>query len=253
MGASSFQVEMNTAPISYTFLYMNENILLIEDDDVLAKTIQSHLEVAGYSVHLESDGQKAIEAFKHRRWDVVLLDLSLPKIDGWDVCRYIRSSQYDVPILMITGYAAEAHCVLGLELGADGYLVKPFPMLELIARIRAAIRRNHYRFTLTPEPLKVAFGNFLLDPLRRELLNSGESMLITRREFDLLWFFASNPRRVFTRAHLLQQVWGSSFDGFEHAVNSQINRLRAKIEQDPDKPKHILTVWGVGYRFEPSV
>jgi DNA-binding response OmpR family regulator len=231
---------------------MNENILLIEDDDAVASAIQRNLESAGYVLHREADGQKAIEALEKQRWDLILLDLMLPKLDGWDVCRHIRSNKNDVGIVMITGRTTEAHCVLGLELGADDYISKPFSMVELIARMRAVLRRKNHRCGLIPEPLQMAFSSFRLDALKREMLNHDVVVPVTRREFDLLWFLASHPKRVFTRSHLIQEVWGANFDGFEHAVNSQINRLRAKIEVDPDNPKHIVTVWGVGYCFEPT-
>jgi DNA-binding response OmpR family regulator len=233
-------------------LCMNENILLIEDDDAVANAIQLNLEGAGYVLHREADGQKALEAFEQKRWDLVLLDLMLPKLDGWDVCRHIRSNKSDVAILMITGRTAEAHCVLGLELGADDYIAKPFSMLELVARMRAVLRRKDLRIAHAQEPLQARFSDFHLDALKRELFHRDVGIPITRREFDLLWFLVSHPKRVFTRAHLIQQVWGMNFDGFEHAVNSQINRLRAKIEVDAEEPKFIVTVWGVGYRFEPT-
>ena len=231
---------------------MNENILLIEEDDAVANAIQLNLEGAGYVLHRESDGQKAPATFEQQRWDLVLLDLMLPKLDGWDICRHIRSNKNDVAILMITGRTAEAHCVLGLELGADDYIAKPFSMLELVARMRAVLRRKDLRLTHAREPLQARFSDLHLDALKRELFHKDVGIPITRREFDLLWFLVSHPKRVFTRAHLIQEVWGTNFDGFEHAVNSQINRLRAKIEVDPENPKFIITVWGVGYRFEPT-
>lgn len=231
---------------------MNETILLIEDDDAVANSIQLNLETAGYTLHREADGQRAVEVFEQHRWDLVLLDLMLPKLDGWEVCRHMRSNKNDVAILMITGRTSEAHCVLGLELGADDYIAKPFSMLELVARIRAVLRRKNTRCGHTPSPLQITFSGFHLDALKRELFRGDVGIPITRREFDLLWFLASHPKRVFTRSHLIQEVWGANFEGYEHAVNSQINRLRAKIEVDPENSKFILTVWGVGYRFEPT-
>ncbi len=243
---------MIQAQIDDMFNSMNENILLVEDDDEIARSIQLHLEEAGYRLHRAADGQKAIELFEQRRWDLVLLDIMLPKVDGWEVCRYMRSTKNDIAILIITGLTSETHCVLGLELGADDYIVKPLSMLALVARMRVALRRKTARSGHSATSLQISFSGFDLDAMKRALACKGVNIPITRREFDLLWFLATHPKRVFSRSHLIQEVWSANFEGFEHAVNSQINRLRAKIEIDPENPKFIVTVWGVGYRFEPE-
>lgn len=231
---------------------MNEQLLLVEDDDAVADTVRLHLEQAGYGVHRESDGLRAIAAIDRRRWDLVLLDLMLPGADGWDVCRHLRLRHVQVPVIMLSARSTEAHRVLGLELGADDYLAKPFSMLELTARVRALLRRVELLRQPPPDLAELAFGSFRLDPARRELSRDGRVLALTPREFDLLYFLARHPRQVFSRGDLLNRVWGSGFSGYEHTVNSHINRLRTKVEAEPQDPKLIETVWGQGYRFEPA-
>jgi DNA-binding response OmpR family regulator len=235
---------------------MNETLLLVEDDDAIASALRLHLEEAGYRLHRESDGLQAMAAIDRQRWDVVLLDLMLPGADGWDVCRHLRARRPDVPVIMLSARSAEAHRVLGLELGADDYLAKPFSMLELVARVRALLRRVEQLRAAPAPALLLRFGKFRLDVARRELLHGGavgepaESLALTQREFDLLHFLLRHPGQTFSRSELLQRVWGAGFDGYEHTVNSHINRLRTKIEDNPREPKRVVTVWGVGYRFE---
>ena len=231
---------------------MNEHLLLVEDDDAIAGALRLHLEEAGYRLHRESDGREAMAAIDRERWDLVLLDLMLPGADGWDVCRHLRARHADVPVIMLSARSAEAHRVLGLELGADDYLAKPFSMLELVARVRALLRRIEQ---LRSAPLasaapEIRFGPFHLDTVKRALRRGAQAVPLTLREFDLLHFLARHPGRAFSRGELLQRVWGAGFDGYEHTVNSHINRVRTKIEDDPREPRRIVTVWGVGYRFE---
>ena len=229
---------------------MNEQLLLVEDDDAIAEALRIHLEQAGYRLHREADGLRAIGAIDRQRWDLVLLDLMLPGADGWDVCRQLRARHADVPVIMLSARSAEAYRVLGLELGADDYLAKPFSMLELVARVRALLRRID-QMRLAPAPAhELTFGGFRLDTVRRELMHGDQPVPLTLREFDLLHFLARHPGRAFSRGELLERVWGAAFDGYEHTVNSHINRLRTKIEADPRDPRRIVTVWGVGYRFE---
>ena len=229
---------------------MNEQLLLVEDDDAIAGALRLHLEEAGYRLHREADGRLAMGAIDRQRWDLVLLDLMLPGADGWDVCRHLRACHADVPVIMLSARSAEAHRVLGLELGADDYVAKPFSMLELVARVRALLRRVE-QLRSAPLPVaQLALGPFTLDTTRRELRRDGATITLTLREFDLLHFLARHPGRAFSRGELLQRVWGDGFDGFEHTVNSHINRLRTKIEDEPRDPRRIVTVWGVGYRFE---
>lgn len=228
---------------------MKEQLLLVEDDDAIAGALRLHLEDAGFRLHRESDGLKAIAAIDRQRWDLVLLDLTLPGADGWDVCRHLRQRRADVPVIMLSARSAEAHRILGLELGADDYLSKPFSMLELVARVRALLRRMDKVRAPLSALSELRFGGFRLDIVKRELLREFETIPLTLREFDLLHFLVRHPDQVFSREELLRKVWVAGFDGYEHTVNSHINRLRSKIEADPKEPRFIVTVWGMGYRF----
>lgn len=232
---------------------MNEQLLLVEDDDAIADALRLHLEQAGYRLHRESNGVLAMAAIDRQRWDMVLLDLMLPGADGWDVCRHLRARHADVPVIMLSARTTEAHRVLGLELGADDYLAKPFSMLELVARVRALLRRMEQLRLAPVAKARLSFGPFQLDTERRELMRGADVIPLTLREFDLLHFMLRHPGRAFSRSELLQRVWGAGFDGYEHTVNSHINRLRTKIELDPREPARIVTVWGVGYRFDEGV
>ena len=230
---------------------MHQHLLLVEDDDAIADALRLHLEQAGYRLHREADGRLAMAAIDRQRWDLVLLDLMLPGADGWEVCRHLRARHPDVPVIMLSARSAEAHRVLGLELGADDYLAKPFSMLELVARVRALLRRVQQLRSAPAAAPVLRFGPWRLDTVRRELLQGPTLVPLTLREFDLLHFLARHPGQAFGRGELLQRVWGAGFDGYEHTVNSHINRLRSKIEPDPRVPTHIVTVWGIGYRFDP--
>jgi DNA-binding response OmpR family regulator len=233
---------------------MSAHLLLVEDDDAIADALRLHLETqAGYRLHREADGLRAMAAIDRQPWDLVLLDLMLPGADGWEVCRHLRARHPQVPVIMLSARSAEAHRVLGLELGADDYLAKPFSMLELVARVRALLRRVEQLRGAPVAQSLVPFGPFVLDTARRELRRGEQIIPLALREFDLLHFLARHAGQAFSRSELLQRVWGAGFDGFEHTVNSHINRLRAKIEQDPRSPQRIVTVWGVGYRLEREV
>jgi len=229
---------------------MNEHLLLVEDDDAIAVALRLHLEDAGYRLHREANGQQAMAAIDRQRWDLVLLDLMLPGADGWEVCRHLRARHADVPVIMLSARSAEAHRVLGLELGADDYVAKPFSMLELVARVRALLRRIEQMRSANATKQEFRFGPFRLDAVRRELMRGDVVLPLTLREFDLLHFLLKHPGRPFSRGELLQRVWGDGFDGYEHTVNSHINRLRGRIEDDPRDPQRVVTVWGVGYRFD---
>ncbi|MFN0185021.1 MAG: response regulator transcription factor [Aquabacterium sp.] len=231
---------------------MNEHLLIVEDDDAIADALTLHLKEAGYRLHRERDGLLAMRAIDRQRWDLVLLDLMLPGADGWDVCRHLRQRHPGVPVIMLSARSAEAHRVLGLELGADDYLAKPFSMLELVARMRSLLRRIEQLRAQVQAPVELRFGSFRLDTATRRLFDAEREVALTLRELDLLVFLARHPQRNFGRDELLRRVWGAGFDGFEHTVNSHINRLRNKIEANPREPRRIVTVWGVGYRFEPE-
>ena len=228
---------------------MGTRLLLVEDDDAIADLVQLHLGEAGYEVQREADGAVAMRAIDRQDFAMVLLDLMLPGADGWDVCRHLRERPAYVPLIIVSARSAEVHRVLGLELGADDYLAKPFSILELVARVRALLRRVDRLSGSGAALAELRFGAHRLDPRKRELHRGDHSIGLTLREFDLLQLFALHPGQVFSRTELLDQVWGPGFDGYEHTVNSHINRLRAKIEADPRDPRLIETVWGVGYRF----
>ncbi len=232
---------------------MSPHLLLVEDDDAIADALRLHLEQAGYRLHREADGQRAMAAIDRQRWDLVLLDLMLPGADGWDVCRHLRARHADVPVIMLSARSAEAHRVLGLELGADDYLAKPFSMLELVARVRALLRRIGQLRAAPEAGSLLRFGPWQLDLSRRTLQRGDTPVPLALREFDLLHFLLRHPGQAFSRSELLARVWGAGFDGFEHTVNSHINRLRSKIEADPREPRCIVTVWGHGYRFDLPV
>lgn len=232
---------------------MSQQLLLVEDDDAIADVVQLHLAEAGFRLHREADGRQAMRSIDARPWDLVLLDLMLPGADGWDVCRHLRAHHGHVPVIILSARAAEAHRVLGLELGADDYLTKPFSMLELVARVRALLRRVELMRQPASSHVDLRFGSWRLDPVRRELQHRGVPVPLTLREFDLVYHLARHPGQTFTRAQLLDRVWGAGFDGYEHTVNSHINRLRAKLDHCVHGGRMIETVWGVGYRFNASL
>ena len=226
-------------------------VLLVEDESDLARVVQRHVEDIGCQVRLAPTADDALQLAATQTFDLVLLDVMLPGIDGLEVCRRLRARQQYMPVLMLTARSSEIDKVLGLETGADDYLTKPFSVQELLARIKAIFRRMDALAMpqTTPErPIEVA-GGLRIDPATREVLLNGRSISLTHKEFDLLRHFAENPGRVYTRAQLLDAVWGYSHEGYEHAVNCHINRLRAKIEPNPGEPQFLLTAWGVGYKF----
>ena len=230
---------------------MKHPLLLVEDDDAVADVVELHLQQAGYGLQRQTDGLQAMAALDRQPFSLLLLDGMLPGADGLDVCRHARACQPALPIIMLSARAGEIHRVLGLEVGADDYLAKPFSMAELVARVRALLRRAERAQPQAPSALRFGpGGQWQLDPLRRVLMLGITPVPLTLREFDLLHFLLRHPQQVFSRAALLEQVWGTGFDGFEHTVNSHINRLRQKLEADAQAPRYIQTVWGVGYRFD---
>jgi DNA-binding response OmpR family regulator len=229
---------------------MPDRLLLIENDERVAETLRLHLEESGFYLHREADGQEALACIEREVWDLVLLAVERHGADGWDICRHLHAQHPAIPVIMLSTRASESDRVLGLELGADDFIEKPFSTLELVARVRALIRRSKISSKLIKSPTNLYFGAYLIDARRRELQRDSDVVPLTLREFDLLSFLARHHGHTHSRQHLLDKVWGDSFDGYEHTVNSHINRLRVKIEQDPRKPKHIQTVWGIGYRFD---
>lgn len=226
-------------------------VLVVEDDPDIAGLVGLHLQDIGCFVELASDGTQGLaRAVQPLGWSLLVLDLQLPGVDGLEICRKVRQSPAYTPILMLTARAGEADRVVGLETGADDYLTKPFSVIEFGARVKALLRRAERLTRPPPVELRTCrIGDLTID-LDRRVASSGLRRLeLTAREFDLLAFFVERPDRVFSRAQLLDHVWGSTHDTFEHTVNSHINRLRAKLEPDPAQPRYIVTVWGVGYRF----
>jgi len=229
---------------------MKHHLLIVEDNADIASLIQLHAKDIDCEADIAADGKQALELFKQNDYELVLLDLMLPEVDGLEVCRQLRATASYVPILMLTSKSSELDRVLGLEVGADDYITKPFSIPELMARIKAQFRRTDaLQVEDKSHSTNLSFGDLSIDTAKRQVTIADKSITLTAKEFDLLLYFASNPGLVFTRMQLLEQVWGYHYEGYEHTVNSHINRLRAKIEKDPAKPVYILTVWGVGYRF----
>jgi DNA-binding response OmpR family regulator len=234
---------------------MSRRVLVVEDDPDIGRLVMLQLSELGCESKLIGDGVAGLAEAQAGRYDLVILDVMLPRMDGLEICRRLRGSDRDrnTSILMLTAKSTELDRVLGLELGADDYMIKPFSLLELSARVKGVFRRASQTATAKnaelPEAQVIEAGDLLLDMGRHEVQMRGNPVDLTAKEFDLLAHFASSPGRVFTRAQLLDQVWGYSHSGYEHTVNSHINRLRSKIERDPPNPEYIQTVWGVGYKF----
>ncbi|HRH80243.1 MAG TPA: response regulator transcription factor [Thiobacillaceae bacterium] len=234
------------------------HILVVEDDADIAELVRLNLADEGYAVDWAADGEAGLARIKAgpspgAAYDALILDIMLPDIDGLEVCRQARTMPQYTPIIIISAKSAETHRVLGLELGADDYVTKPFSVLELIARVKALFRRvDALGKAARQDAGVVELGGLAIDPVAREVRVDDQPLDLTAREFDLLFFFARQPGRVFSRLDLLNQVWGYSHEGYEHTVNTHINRLRNKIERDPAHPVLIRTVWGVGYKFTPN-
>ncbi|TKD33056.1 response regulator transcription factor [Azotobacter chroococcum] len=232
---------------------MARQVLVIEDDADIARLVQLQLADLGCAVRLAGDGASGLAEAQARDYDLVILDLMLPGIDGLEICRRLRARPGYVPILMLTARSGELDRVLGLEMGADDYLTKPFSVLELVARVKALFRRVDSLASRSAQAGQVIeSGGLRIDVERRQVLLDGRAVELTATEFDLLLHFARHPGRVFSRSQLLDQVWGYSHSGYEHTVNTHINRLRAKIEANPNRPEYVQTVWGVGYRFRDA-
>lgn len=234
----------------------DNHILLIEDDQGVAELVALHLADQCDEVVLASDGHEGMQLATSRAWNLIILEVCLPGPDGLQICREVRRRRDYQPMMILTSKSSELDRVLGLETGADDYLTKPFSVLELVARVRALLRRVKSLRQLAPasdnRPGKVKAGPLTIDPSRREVRKFGHIIQLTVREFDLLNHFAQHPGRVFNRSELLDFVWGYGHEGYEHTVNSHINRLRCKIETHPASPEIIITVWGVGYKLADS-
>jgi DNA-binding response OmpR family regulator len=227
---------------------MQGTILLVEDDPSISRGLAMNLGLEGFKTVGAADGEEAIRLAQSQRPDLIVLDLMLPKVDGLEVIRRLRAANEDVPIVVLSAKGDEADKVLALSLGADDYVTKPFGLAELIARIRAALRRRRRDKAAQPE---TRFGEVTIDLDGRRILVADEEVESTAKEFDLLRCFVSHPGVVFTREQLMQRVWGPDHFGTVRTVDNFVARLRSKIEKNPDEPAHIETVRGIGYRFNP--
>ncbi len=230
-----------------------KNILVIEDNQDIAKLVTMHLQDMGASVSNSYDGLDGYALASNNEYDLLILDIMLPSLDGVEICKRLRNDRNHIPILMLTAKSSELDRVLGLEIGADDYLTKPFSIRELIARVKAILRRIDNLSAIDQHSkgldTSIQIGDLSIDSMTRSVSLVDKALDLTAKEFDLLWHFATYPGQVFTRSQLLDSVWGYGHEGYEHTVNSHINRLRAKIERNPSEPDYVLTVWGVGYKF----
>ncbi len=235
---------------------MEQRTLIIEDDPDIGELLRLHIAECGSQVRLEAHGTRGLMLAQARPWDLVVLDWLLPGTDGVAICRRLRAQGRSLPILMLTARSKELDRIRGLDAGADDYVAKPFSLQELKARVRAQLRRASAMRTgpaATAAQLPLQCGALRIDLNARTVGLRQQSISLTGREYDLLVHFVRHPGRAFTRTQLLAAVWGSGFEGYEHTVNSHINRLRSKIEATPAQPRFIVTVWGIGYRFDSGI
>ncbi|MDX1439686.1 MAG: response regulator transcription factor [Rubricoccaceae bacterium] len=226
-------------------------ILIVEDDPDISDLLVLHLADLGYRVDTEKDGREGLERARIGDYTLIILDRMLPGLEGLEICRMLREEGIPTPILMLTAKSEEMDKVMGLDTGADDYVTKPFSIYELLARVKALIRRRRLDGTDSEGDARrdIHIGPLEMSPTKRSVVLDGEAVDLTAKEFDLLALFARHPGRAFSRQELLDLVWGYQYAGYSHTVNSHINRLRGKIEPDPEHPTFIRTVWGVGYRF----
>ena len=228
-----------------------KRILVIEDDPDISQLLEINLRDNAFRVDVVNNGIEGLERASNQAYQLIVLDLMLPGLDGLEICKRLRGQEITVPILMLTAKTSEFDRVLGLELGADDYLTKPFSIMELQARVKAILRRADIstRQRAQDDDETISSGSLLIDVCGHNVSIDGRAVELTAKEFDLLLHFARHPGRVYSRAQLLDQIWGYSHSGYEHTVNTHINRLRKKIETGADTMQYIETVWGVGYRF----
>jgi len=225
-------------------------VLIVDDEPIVREVVERYLRQDGFQVETAADGDEALRRFAAARPDLVVLDLMLPGPDGLEVCRRMRADS-NVPIIMLTARGDETDTIIGLGVGADDYVSKPFSPRELVARIKAVLRRTTGEHLVASGADPLRFGDLTIRPDRRQVELNGQSVELTAREFDLLAFLAGNPSHVFTRDELLDKVWDWAYASDGGTVTVHIRRLRQKIEVDPERPRHVKTVWGVGYKFEP--
>jgi DNA-binding response OmpR family regulator len=233
-------------------LVSGEMILVVDDEPSIREIVSLYLKRSGYEVTTAADGQAALDALARQTFDLVVLDLMLPRVDGLEITRRLRATS-QTPIIMLTARSEEIDRILGLELGADDYVTKPFSPQELVSRVRAVLRRVQRVQQNTAEggERPLVYGNLRIDPQTRLVTAGGPEITLTAREFDLLWLLARHPRQVFNRDQLLDLVWGVTEYIDASTITVHVRRLREKIEPDPSNPRYIQTVWGVGYKFEP--
>jgi len=229
-----------------------KHILIIEDDPEIIRLLEIHLKDSVYHTTKAMNGETGLEMALENDYDLVLLDLTLPRMDGVEVCKSLRTKK-NTPVIMLTAKSEEIDRVLGLEIGADDYITKPFSIRELLARIKAVIRRAEAHATKDDNSSILSFPGLQIDVEMRKVILHENRIELSPKEFELLVLMASNPGRNYSRTDLLNIIWGYNFDGYEHTVNSHINRLRAKIESDMAQPTYILTTWGVGYKFNEDI
>ncbi len=228
-----------------------QNVLVVEDDADIANLVRLHLEKEGFRTTHAPDGREAIERFDNGQFELVLLDLMLPHVDGMEVCRHIRNSERYVPVMMLTAKGEEAHKVAGLEIGADDYITKPFSIAELVARVKALSRRVERLSALDEdsEEKVLTYGDLQVDIAKRIARRDGEDLKLTQKEFEILKVLSMTPGRPYSRRTLCERAGVESFDGTDRTIDTHIKRLRAKLEPNRARPTYVLTVWGFGYKF----
>jgi two-component system response regulator ResD len=226
-------------------------VLVVDDDPIVRDVLERYLTLEGFAVTSAADGAAALDAFDGAEPDLIVLDLMLPRVDGFEVFRRIRARRESTAVIMLTARGQETDRVVGLESGADDYVAKPFSPREMVARCRAVLRRSRAPAGIANHPEPLVFDDLRIDPAAREVTLDGAPLALTPKEFDLLHFFAVNPRVAFGRLRLLDELWDVAYAGDPSTVTVHIRRLREKIEPDPSRPRRLVTVWGAGYRFEP--
>jgi two-component system alkaline phosphatase synthesis response regulator PhoP len=229
---------------------MNQKILVVDDELDIVKVVRAYLEQSGFRVVTASDGQHALTVFRHERPDLVVLDLNLPKMDGLDVCRAIRRDS-NTPIIMLTARVDEADRLIGLEIGADDYIVKPFSPREVVARVRTVLRRSSA--VIADQPPSITIGELMIDPVKHEVHLAARLIDLTPMEFNLMQAMAAQPGRAFSRMELLDAAQGEAYEGYERSIDVHIKNLRQKLGDDPRHPTYILTVYGIGYKFNEDL
>ncbi|WP_299799521.1 response regulator transcription factor [uncultured Maribacter sp.] len=229
-----------------------KRILIIEDDPEIIKLLELHLSDVSYETTMAMEGNEGLRLALENDYELILLDLTLPGLDGIEICRELRATK-NTPVIMLTAKSEEIDRVLGLEIGADDYMTKPFSIRELLARIKAVLRRSNKIEEKQEDTSIILAEGLKIDIDKRKVVQGDYKIELSPKEFELLVLMASNPGRNYTRTELLNIIWGYNFEGYEHTVNSHINRLRAKIESDMANPNYILTTWGVGYKFNEEI